>query len=321
MKGSAIVTAALIAASSGACAEKLPADEIRMSGTVEVDPVKIMPLIGGRLIEVGLEEGAKLEEGQVVASIDCAELELQLQQAEAGVKGANARLQLIEKGARKEDIRWMRQVIKGAKISKSKIETDLALYDPLVKSGAMPKKQFDDLQVAGELADAKLAEAQQQYVKMIKGAQPEEIEAALSAVEQAEAMVGVIEKKLTYCEVLAPTSGTVMHKLAEPGEAAAPGLPIGVIADLTRVKVKGYVSEKDLGHVKLGGPASVYIDSYPGKPIRGTITSIADEAEFTPKNIQTQDERVKTVYEVKVGVDNADGRLKSGMPADIVIKK
>jgi HlyD family secretion protein len=303
------------------CNEKEPQDRIRMSGTVEVNPVKIMPLIGGRILELNLTEGDKVTEGDLLARIDCTELELQLKQAEAAVKGANAQLQLIEEGARKEDIRWMRQVIKQAKIQNGKLEKDLDVFGPLVKGGAMSQKEYDDLTTAKSMAEAKLAEAQQQYIKMIKGARPEEVEAALSLVEQAEAMVNVIKQKQTYCTITAPASGTVMHRLAEPGEAAAPGIPLGVVADLSRVKVKGYIAEAELGHVRLGGAAHVYIDSHPGKPLKGKITYISDEAEFTPKNIQTRDERVKTVYEVQVSLDNSAGLLKSGMPADIVIRK
>jgi HlyD family secretion protein len=304
-----------------ACRDKTPADQIRMSGQVEADTVKIVPLIGGKILELSLEEGSRVEKGQVVATIDCTELQLQIKQAEAAVKGASARLQLIEKGARKEDLRWMKQVLKQAKIAKEKTEKDLGTLGPLLSSGAIPQKQYDDLQTTQELAAAKLAEAQQQYIKMIKGAQPEEIDAALSGVEQAEATVAVLKQKLTYCSVEAPSSGTVMYKLAEPGEVAGPGLSLGIIADLSTVKVKGYVSEKDLGYVKIGRPAHIYIDSRPGRPIKGTVTWIASEAEFTPKNIQTREERVKTVYEVKVSVDNRDGTLKTGMPADIVIRK
>jgi len=304
-----------------ACREKAPANQIRLSGQVEVDTVKVVPLIGGKILQLSLEEGSRVEQGQVVATIDCTELELQLKQAEAAVKGASARLQLIEKGARKEDIRWMKQVLKQAKIAKEKTEKDLQTLSPLLSGGAIPQKQYDDLQTTQELASAKLAEAQQQYVKMIKGAQPEEIDAALSGVEQAEAVVDVLKQKLTYCSVESPTTGIVMYKLAEPGEVAGPGLSLGIIGKLSKVKVKGYVSEKDLGFVKLGAPARIYIDSQPGRPVKGTITWLASEAEFTPKNIQLQEERVKTVYQIEVSVDNPEGKLKAGMPADIVIQK
>lgn len=322
MKAHALyITALLLFFIHPGCNNKEPSNKIRLSGTVEVDPVKIMPLIGGRILELNIEEGQKVKKGEIVARIDCTDLELQLKQAEAGVKGARAGLKLIEEGARKEDIRWMKQVIKQAKISTEKIENDLKTFGPLVESGAISRKEYDDLQIARQMAEAKHAEAKQQYIKMIKGARPEEIEAALALVEQAEATVNVIKQKITYCEIEAPASGTVMYKLAEPGEAAAPGLPLGIIADFSRVKVKGYVSEKELGHVKIGGAVYVYIDSHPQKPIKAKVTHVACEAEFTPKNIQTKEERVKTVYEIEVSADNPDGKLKSGMPADIVIRK
>ncbi|MFH1435363.1 MAG: efflux RND transporter periplasmic adaptor subunit, partial [Pseudomonadota bacterium] len=280
-----------------------------------------VPIMGGRITELSIEEGDDVKEGDLVARIDCAELELQLKQADAAVKGANANLKLLEKGARKEDIRAMRQTMKQARISLAKIEKDKKTSESLLKSGAVPKNQVDDLESAHGMASAQLGAAQQQYSKLLKGAQPEEIEAALSMVEQAEAMVDVVRQKLTNCELYAPSSGTIMYKLAEQGEVAAPGIPVGVVADLSRVEVKGYVAEKDLGFVKIGGRAQVVIDSMPSKPIKAKITHVASEAEFTPKNIQTREERIKTMYEIKVSVDNTEGMLKSGMPADIVIKK
>ena len=304
-----------------ACREAKPQSHIRLSGTVEVNTVKIVPLMGGRITELSIEEGNDVKEGDLVARIDCTELELQLKQADAAVKGANAKLKLLEKGARKEDIRYMRQTMKQAKISLAKLEKDKKTSESLLQSGAVPQKQVDDLESAHSMASAQLAAAQQQYSKLLKGARPEEIEAALSMVEQAEVMVEVVRQKLTHCELWAPASGTVMYKLAEQGEVAAPGIPVGIIADLSQVEVKGFVAEKDLGFVKIGGRALVYIDSLPSKPIKAKITYVASEAEFTPKNIQTHEERVKTMYEIRVSVDNTKGMLKSGMPADIVIKK
>ncbi len=316
-----VMLAAAAVAGLQACREARPQDHIRLSGTVEVNTVKIVPIMGGRIMELSIEEGNNVKEGDLVARIDCAELELQLKQADAAVKGANANLKLLEKGARKEDIRAMRQTMKQARISLAKIEKDKKTAGALLKSGAVPKNQVDDLESAHGMASAQLGAAQQQYSKLLKGAQPEEIEAALSMVEQAEAMVEVVRQKLTHCELYAPSTGTVMYKLAEKGEVAAPGIPVGVVADLSQVEVKGFVAEKDLGFVKIGGQAQVYIDSMPSRPIKAKITHIASEAEFTPKNIQTREERIKTMYEIKVSVDNTKGMLKSGMPADIVIKK
>jgi len=303
------------------CNSKSKDPFIKVSGQVEADTVKILPLIGGRIIEINFEKGKRVKEGEVLAKIDCTEIELQLKQAKAALKGANAKLQLIEKGARKEDIRWMRQIIKQAKINKEKADRDIQTLGPLATQGAIPQKQYDDLISAQALAEAKLAEAQEQYTKMIKGAQPEEIESALSAVEQAEATIDIIEKKLNDCIVLSPASGTVTHKLAQLGEIAAPGIPLGIIAKLDRVKVVGFISEKELGHIKLGDPVHIYVDSFPGKPLKGIVTWIADEAEFTPKNIQTEEERIKTVYEIEATVDNQKGILKDGMPVDMVFRR
>jgi len=312
---------ALLAALPAACREKAPDDRIRVSGTVEVDTVKLVPLTGGRILEINIVEGKPVAKGEVVARIDCKELEIQLAQGEAALKQATANLDLVRQGARTEDKRQLKQVVKQATIARAQAKKDLDRADTLVKASSLPPKQLEELESRWAIADAQVAAAQQQLAKAMHGARPEEIRAVEAAVEQAAAAVALVTQRLTHCTVYSPVAGTVLYRFAEPGEAAAPGVPLGTVADLRTVTVKGFVAEDELGFVTIGGAAQVFIDSHPSAPLPAQVSRVSSEAEFTPKNVQTRDERVKTMYEIEVTVANPDGRLKAGMPADIVIRK
>lgn len=317
----AIILGALLSFVLTACDKNNLKDHIRISGTVEIDTVKIASLIGGRVLEVNMEEGEMVEKDQIVARLDCKELELQLKNAQASLKAANANFQLIKKGARREDILHVRELLKQAEVARQNAEEKYKRAEALYKENLIPKDQFDDASAHRDVAIANEAAIRQQYEKILAGARAEEIEAALAMVEQAETAIALLKEKMSYCEVKSPISGTILYKLVEPKEVVTAGATLGVVADLTKAKVKGYIAEKDLGFVKIGGRAKVFIDSQPDIPIEAKVTYIASEAEFTPKNIQTEKERVKTMYEIKVSVDNSDGKLKSGMPAEIVIER
>jgi HlyD family secretion protein len=142
---------------------------------------------------------------------------------------------------------------------------------------------------------------------------------ALTQVQQAGAALRTAEVKLKDTAVYAPISGVVLRKNIEAGETIAAGTPVFTIGDLENPWIKVYVKEDKLGVVKLGQKAEIRTDSYPGKTYEGTVTYISSEAEFTPKNVQTQEERVKLVFAVKVSVKNVNNELKPGMPADVKI--
>jgi HlyD family secretion protein len=146
------------------------------------------------------------------------------------------------------------------------------------------------------------------------------IEAQESRVRQARAALAAAVEKLKDASMDAPASGIILRRNVEAGETVAPGVPVYTIGDLERPWVKVYVKEDKLGLVKLGQRAEVTVDSYPDKVYEGTVTYISSEAEFTPKNVQTREERVKLVFGAEVNVENPGGELKPGMPADVKIR-
>lgn len=166
------------------------------------------------------------------------------------------------------------------------------------------------------VAEAQLALAQAQYDSVVADPMAEQVRIYEGQVALAEAQLALIDAQLDQLELTAPIAGTVMTRSIEPGETATAGVPLLTIADLTSLKLVVYISETQIGHVQLDMPVDIAVDSYPGRTFEGTVTKIGREAEFTPRNVQTEEERVNLVFEVEITIDNADGRLKPGMPAD-----
>ncbi len=318
MKSGFFLLIALILVS---CSEREHLAEIVLAGSVESDLVRIAPLVGGRLTAVNAVEGTVVRAGAIVAQIDPADYELQLKQADTGVRAAAARLALVKKGTRSEDIAAAKEIVSQAEIAAEKFEREYQRISRLVENGSVTEKELDDLRTQRDRAKSQLEQAKKQYEKALNGARKEEIDAAVAAYDQARVAVEILRKKIADCTVSAPRDGTVLHRLAEPGEVVAPGSVIAIIADLLRVKITAFVPERELGFVKLGMPVTVRTDSFPNTPLSATVSRIADTAEFTPKTIQTRDERVKTVFRIELTADNSDGILKPGMPVEVVMAR
>jgi multidrug resistance efflux pump len=148
---------------------------------------------------------------------------------------------------------------------------------------------------------------------------PKEVEAMEAQIEEAEVGVERVKRQIEDASIKAPASGTVVTAAREAGEYVNPGTPLFTLADLSEVYLTIYVSEPKLGHISLGQEAEISVDGMPGRVFSGTVSRIAEEAEFTPKNVQTQDARAELVYEVEITIDNSQGVFKIGMPADALL--
>ncbi len=170
-------------------------------------------------------------------------------------------------------------------------------------------------------AEAAVAVAEAQVAGLKAGARAEELAAVQARVGQAAAALDALKLQRERMALTAPIDGTVLARLAEPGEVAAPGASLITLGGLQQVTLAVYVPESELGHVRPGQAARVTVDSFPGRVFDGRVLRIADRAEFTPRNVATQEERVNTYYVVTVRLPNADGALKPGMPADAVLEE
>ncbi|MBN1221040.1 MAG: efflux RND transporter periplasmic adaptor subunit [Anaerolineae bacterium] len=181
--------------------------------------------------------------------------------------------------------------------------------------------KVDQAEAAYQAALAEVAVAQAQVDVLNAGPRQEQVAIVEAQVEQAQAALDALEVQGAKHTLVAPSNGWVVKKTAHEGEMATPGMTLLTLADLTNVTLTVYVPEPDVGAISINQEVKVYVDSFPGEPFTGHITYISDKAEFTPKNVQTKEERVNTVFAVKIKLDNPDQRLKPGMPADAILSQ
>lgn len=315
------------------CREKPPADHIRVSGYVEATEVRVAPEVGGRLIDLKVAEGDRVKAGDVIAQLDTADIALALQRAAAERQAADAQLRLLIAGARDEDIRQAEAQLAAAEAdlaaSKQELasaERDLGRFESLLASNSGAEKPRDDAATKRDVtrdrvkAGEQRARAAAETVARLKaGARREEIDAARAKLAGVDAQIATLEKAQRDATVTAPASGMVTQKLVDEGELLAPRSPIVVVADLDQVWANVYVDEPLVPRVTLGQTAMVYTDAG-GPGIEGKVTFISPKAEFTPRNVQTAEERSKLVFRVKVSVNNEKGALKQGMPVEAEIR-
>lgn len=319
VKKAAQVVAAVVVIAFVSCRNEEAAAYIFASGTLEAVVVRLSPTVGGQVIESHIAEGRKVEKGEVLVRIDDRHHRNQIAQAEAAVALAEAHLKIVRLGARKEDIEALKQQVRQAEEALFQARKERDRARALVEQDGLPRKVLEDAETLTAVREAGLKAAKEMLQKARRGARPEEIEAAEAQKAQAEAALKALKDRLDDYAVKAPISGTILVKAVEEGEVVGPGQTLATIADLSILTVRLYVPEKYLGRVRLGQDVILRADSYPDRQFSGKITFISSEAEFTPKNIQTKDERVKMVYAVKVSVENPEGLLKVGMPVDAEI--
>lgn len=304
---------------SAGCGNGNEKNTISASGNIEATNAVVSSKVTGQVIAIKYDEGSRVNEGDTVMIIDHENLEIQLQQATASENAADAQLKLLKEGARSEDIQQAQDALKQAKINMDLAEQDFNRMKQLFTSKTITKKQFDDVQAKYELTQARYNSAQENLKKMKNFARPEEIKQAQANLNRQKAVVDLLKKNISDSYVVSPLTGFIVQKYVEKGETVSMLSSLFKVSELRTVKLIIYISEENLGKVKLRQKADVSNDTYKNKNYKGTVIYISPEAEFTPKNIQTKDERTKLVYAVKIEINNPDFELKPGMPADAVI--
>lgn len=292
---------------------------IVLSGNVEVTEANIGFKLSGRVVELLVDEGYKVKKGDMLARLDNAELASIVIQNRASLQEALTRLAELRAGSRTQEIEQARANVSSAEAELIKAKKDYERYEALYRNDAISAQQMDAAKKTYDVAVSQHKKALETLSLVREGPRKEEITAAENRVQQARAALAASEERLKDTTIYAPFSGVILRKNIELGEIVAPGIPLYTIGDLENPWIKVYVKEDKLGHVKLGQKAKVTTDSYPGKTYEGTVTFISSEAEFTPKYVQTQEERVKLVFGVKVMLKNINDELKPGMPADVRI--
>ena len=296
--------------------------------------------------------GAKSNYDQLVTAIEFQKstLESDIAARQAELNQAQAKLDTLLNGSRQQEIQQSAAAVTDAKAQLEFARLDWDRSQTLFKNDDISKQQYDQARTKFESATAMLRQAEEKDSMVREGPRKEDIAGARadvaraqaavktaeanrlevkrqeqelgerqSEIQRTEAQAGISQKQLSDTEIYTPIDGVVLVKAAEPGEVLAAGTTVVTIGDLDHPWLRAYINETDLGRVKLGQKVKLTTDSFPNKVYWGTVSYIASEAEFTPKQIQTKEERVKLVYRIKIEVDNKEHELKNNMPVDAEI--
>jgi HlyD family secretion protein len=285
------------------------------SGTIEATEVRVAAEVPGRLLEVQAEEGADVARGDTLAVIDPSDYDLRLDAARAALSRARAKLDLVIAGARDESIEQARSGVREAEAAAGLADTSYARVRRLFEVGSVTRQRLDEAFAARERGSAALSAANEALAMLLRGNREQEVRMAQAQVDQVQAEAALAQRARENCSITSPAEGTVTVKVAEPGETVGAGSPVAVLSMLDSVWLSIYIPEPMLTNVALDDTAYVTIDGS-SKVFGGRVVFISPEAEFTPRDVETPDQRSKLVYRVKIELPNKDGVFKRGMPAD-----
>lgn len=269
-------------------------DQFNASGIMEGTSVKVAAQTGGLILDMKVEEGEEVALGQVIAVIDTEKLVYQLQQIQAGLEELGVQRQINMNSYEK------------AKLDFEHIKTKYLRFQELYEKNSASKQLLDDLKNAYDLVNTQLENAEQNLAVLN------------SKSKGLEAKLKLVKRQIRDATITAPISGSVVTKYFEKGEMVPRGAAVVEVIDLEQMWTKVYVSELLLPRIKLGRPAEIRIDGTE-QTLLGRVSWISSRAEFTPKNILTDESRTSLVYAVKVAVDNPEQILKHGMPVEVVL--
>ncbi|WP_227763191.1 HlyD family secretion protein [Zhaonella formicivorans] len=315
------------------CGQK--AQEEVFSGTVEAREVEIQSEVAGRIQELAVEEGQRVEAGQTVARLEDTAYRIRLKEAEAALKAAESRLAEARAGSRNEQIEQASAQVKQLEASLEGLRKNLVHeaqvledYKELLKNEGITAKQVsaqsnkvDSLKAQIQSLEAQQEAAKAQLKLLEQGSTINTLRQLSALTEQAEAQAEYARLQLSKTVIKAPSTGVVVRKNIEAGELVNAGSSLVTLLQPEKLWVKIFVPEQKLSLVSLGQEVEVAADAYPDRNFKGKITQNATEAEFTPKNMQTKEDRVKLTFAVKVELLDGQGQLKPGMPVDVALTR
>lgn len=290
---------------------------LEATGTLEAVEIRVPARGAGVAVEVVAWEGERVASGDLLVHLDEGSLRHQRDKAGAARVSAAAALDLVREGARSEDLDQAREALKLAEENLRIASEEADRLRALAVTGSVSEQQLDRAESAEVLAEGARSQSASALAKLESGAREMELVQARAALDQADAALALAEEALADARIVSPMDGSVIYRMIEPGEWASPGTTVFVIADLAHLRLTVYVPEPRLAEIRLNQEAEVTMDG-DATTVVGRVTWISPEAEFTPKNVQTDEERAKQVFAVRIDVENPDGILKPGMPADVV---
>jgi HlyD family secretion protein len=300
---------------------KKPAQNLlKLSGNIEAHESLLSFKVTGRIVELPVDEGMTLKSGDLLARLDSDDYRQQVAVDESAIRVRDRQLALGLAGSRKQDVEEARQSVLDAQADLDQKRKDYERYQALYEKDEITAQTRDLAATNVTRAQAAYDRVRQVHSELVEGTRKEELAVEHANVHQADQNLNLSRIRLAYTVLRAPFNGVVLVRQAELGEVISPGTPIVTLADMDNIWLRVYVPEPDLGRVHWGQEVEVRTDTYSGKTYRGRISLISSQAEFTPKTVQTEKERVTLVYRVKVDVENPNYELKPGMPADAYIK-
>ncbi|WP_378951344.1 HlyD family secretion protein [Pelosinus sp. sgz500959] len=293
---------------------------IAATGTIEITRADIAPKVSGYIGELSIKEGDSVTIGQVIAHISRPDLEAQKLRDEAALIKAELQLVDLKKGARLQELSEAQATVASGQAIYEKTQKDYIRQQELFQQGAISSQQLDAARSAYEVALSTLNAYQARANLVAEGNRPDAIATQQAEVERSQAIVKLAKIALDDTIVQSPLDGLVLSKNFEQGEYVNAGSSIGTVCNWRDCWVKVYVSSAQLGLIQVGQKVEIRVDSFPQREFNGEIKEISQQAEFTPRQSITAQERANMVFAVKVRIDNAEGILKAGMPVDVVIQ-
>jgi len=324
----------------------LPEGLIQANGRIEGDHVTVASKFAGRVRELLAREGDTVTMGQVLVRLDDAQTWARVQQARRGFEALEAQVEAnhtalavlnlevpLSIESAEAGVESARAAVERAKAVEYEARRDVERIRPLAAENATSQQMLDQAESRWAVAKSEITVARAALARAMKDltqaelgwkrirAKEDEVTAFERQRDQAEATLAEAQATLDDLTIVAPTNGTITTRLIDIGEVVAVGAPLLELVDLDHLYLKVYVPEVQIGKIRLELPARIYVDAFPGRPFEATVRYVASKAEFTPKEIQTPNERVKLIYAVKLYLsENPDHSLTPGLPADAVIR-
>ena len=293
--------------------------DLTLYGNLDIREANLAFNAAERIREILVQEGDRVEAGQVLARLNTAKLEASLAAAEAAREAQSQVLARLQAGSRPEEIRRAAAQLDALKARARTAQISFERLQKLAKQKLSSPEELDQARAAADAAEGEMQAAQEFYALAVAGPRQEDIAQAQAELAARDANLRLAQEQLADATLNAPAAGIVRDRLLEPGDMASPQSPVLTLALVEPLWVRAYVPEPDLGHIAEGMDAEIRTDSYPGKVYRGWVGFISPSAEFTPKNVETTDLRTRLVYQVRVFVCDAQGELRLGMPATVSI--
>lgn len=294
-------------------------DCLTVYGNVDIREAHLAFNGSEHIAEIRVQEGDRVNEGQLLARLHTALLEAQLAQARAELSAQRQEVAKLEAGSRPQEIDRARAQLKAAKARARAAEDTYRRLQQIFQQKLASPEDVEDARAKAEAAQGDREAAEQTLGLLVEGPRQEDLAAARAQLEAREAAVALARQRLDDASLHAPADGVIRDRILEPGDFATPQTPVLTLALLNPVWVRAYLAESALGRVVPGMKAEIHTDSYPGKNYHGWVGYISPTAEFTPKSVETPDLRTRLVYQIRVFACNPEDELRLGMPATVVI--